>query len=498
MSCHKPNFACSLVTFLLGLLLLLGAICFVGLRVADKLIDTELSENLYLSPDSFVFSQWKNPSPPIYMQYWFFNVTNSEDVVNGEKPIVTEHGPFTFRFYQPKTNIAFYPNDTVSYKFNHTLVFLPEKSVGSLNMSITQLNVPLLTIQSFLKVSKIPHFLVNLLINLLQDSSVFVDHTVEEWLFGYEDPIFKLLHKFAPDFHIDIPSKFGFFAGYNNSDDGLYLVKTGKNNVNQANQISKWNGNDMVSWWTTNQSNMINGTDGTFMSPKVDTSKKLYGFVTDVCRSLYFVFANHTSVKEIDTLRFHVPAEVFANATENPNNRGFCVPTNSCLDSGVLDISSCKQGAPIIVSSPHFYMGAQKYIEGVVGMHPNKKEHETFVDVEPMSGFVFSGAKRLQINVYLQNLDIFYSLKEVHKVILPVLWLNESVLVDQSTANIFKSKVINLIEIVHLLQYVILAIGAILFLVGCGLLLQWNKTRRSKSMNLLLNNDDDDNFGDDD
>ena len=492
MSCKKPTFACSVITFLLGFILLVGASLFIGLKVADKIIEKEINENLFLSLDSFIFSEWQNPSPPIYMQYWFFNVTNSENVTRGGKPEVTEHGPFTFRLYQPKTNIAFYTNNTVSYMFNHTLVFQPEKSVGGLNMSITQLNIPLLTVQSILKKSSIPRFLIQLVVSVLNDTSVFVDHTVEEWLFGYDDPIFKLLHHFASLLHIDIPSKFGLFVGYNNSNDGVYLVNTGKGDITQTNQILKWNGHDKVFWWTSAEANMINGTDGTFLSPKVNSSKKLYAFVTDVCRSLYFVFANHTSVKGIKTLRFHLPSEVFANATENPDNKGFCVPTDNCLDSGVLDISSCKQGAPIVVSSPHFYLGAQKYINGVNGMHPNKEEHQTYMDVEQMSGSVFSGAKRLQININLQNFNIFSSLKNIHPVIMPILWLNESVLLDQSSADMFKSKVINPIEIVYVLQYTLLAISLVIFFLGFALIIQWYKIKKTKPLDVLLNEDSDD------
>jgi len=439
-----------------------------------------MKEKLVISPNSFIFSEWKTPPPPIYMQYWMFNVTNSENVTQGQKPTVEQIGPFTYRLYQPKTDIAFYVNNTVSYKFNHTLVFQPDMSFAHPDdIYITQLNVPLLTVQSLTQKLSIPHNLINLLILALGDTKVFVNHTVEEWLFGYPDPVFHAVHVIMNILHKHFSPKFGFFVDYNNSNDGLYLANTGKDDITKSNQVCKWNGNDSLQWWTSDEANMINGTDGTFMSPKVDKTKKLYAFVTDICRSVYFRYEKDTSIRDINTLKFTMPAIVFANATENPDNAGFCVPANNCLDSGVLDISTCKQDAPIVVSSPHFYLGSSKYIHGVNGMHPNKNEHETYVDVEPLSGSVLRAAKRLQINSHLQYLGIFSSLKHVNDVILPMLWLNESVMVDTATANMFKSDMLSLIKVAHVLPYVILGIGLALVLIGAILLALWYKRKNT-------------------
>lgn len=42
------------------------------------------------------------------------------------------------------------------------------------------------------------------------------------------------------------------------------------------------------------------------------------------------------------------------------------------------------QGAPIVVSFPHFYQADPKYINAVEGLNPNKEEHETYLDLQPV------------------------------------------------------------------------------------------------------------------
>lgn len=38
-----------------------------------------------------------------------------------------------------------------------------------------------------------------------------------------------------------------------------------------------------------------------------------------------------------------------------------------------------------MVSFPHFYQADPKYINAIEGMNPNKEEHETYLDLNPVS-----------------------------------------------------------------------------------------------------------------
>lgn len=36
------------------------------------------------------------------------------------------------------------------------------------------------------------------------------------------------------------------------------------------------------------------------------------------------------------------------------------------------------------MSSPHFYQAEEKFVEAVFGMKPNKQEHQTAIDINPV------------------------------------------------------------------------------------------------------------------
>lgn len=55
-------------------------------------------QEITLTEGSRVFETWKNPPPPVFMQYFFFNVTNVDDFLAGRaKPVLEQVGPYTYR-----------------------------------------------------------------------------------------------------------------------------------------------------------------------------------------------------------------------------------------------------------------------------------------------------------------------------------------------------------------------------------------------------------------
>ena len=80
---------------------------------------------------------------------------------------------------------------------------------------------------------------------------------------------------------------------------------------------------------------------------------------------------------------------------------------NQPMISGLLNISACKFNAPAYVSYPLFYQGDQYLIDQFDGetFHPNEKDHESYLILEPRSGVPLEVRVRLQINVLARELS---------------------------------------------------------------------------------------------
>uniref|UniRef100_A0A452FH73 Scavenger receptor class B member 2 n=1 Tax=Capra hircus TaxID=9925 RepID=A0A452FH73_CAPHI len=363
---------------------------------------------------SETFDSWKKPPLPVYTQFYFFNVTNPEEILNGETPWLEDVGPYTYRELRNKDEIQFGDNGTtISAVSNKAYVFERDKSVGDPKIDLLRtINILALTAMEWSQLPLLRELIKALLKAYRQ--KLFVTHRVDELLWGYKDEILSLISVFKHD----VSPYFGLFYGKNGTNDGDYVFLTGEDNYLNFSKIVEWNGKT----------------------------------------------SDFESVQGLPALRYKVPAEILANTSDNA---GFCIPKGNCLGSGVLNVSVCKNGAPIIISFPHFYEADEKFVSAIEGMHPNKEYHETFVDINPLTGVILRAAKRFQINVYVRKLDDFIETGNIQTLVFLVMYINESVLIDKETASRLKS-VINTTLIVTNIPYIIMALGVFL-----GLIFTW-------------------------
>ncbi|KTG06961.1 hypothetical protein cypCar_00020872 [Cyprinus carpio] len=337
------------------------------------------------------------------MEFFIFNVTNPDQFLKGEaKPHVTTMGPYTYREFRPKHNVSFVHNGTkVAAYTKKIFVFEPEKSVGDPNVDlVTTVNIPAVAVINRLKGAG---FWVASGISMYMGSigtTMFMTHTVQELLWGFKDPLLTRLKTIKPE----TDEYFGLMLHKNSSDDGEFVYHTGEQNYLDFGRIYTWKGEKMVSFWKTNQSNMINGTDGSSFHPFLTKEERLNVFTPDLCRSIHMRFEKEVELKGIPAYRFTPPRDTLASGKNNPENEGFCVTPKKCLDDGVLDVSVCR------------------------------KVWLRFLTFPQTMGVPVRAMKRAQFNIHLERVSGFPLTRNLNNTIFPILFLNESVVIDDASA----------------------------------------------------------------
>ncbi|CAN9504933.1 unnamed protein product [Ophioblennius macclurei] len=448
---------CVFSTGVFSLLLLILGICLVLSSVFPHSVQNVVKKEVVLKNGTDAFEAWRDPPAPIYMQFYFFNLTNPLEVLDGDRPAVVEIGPYTYREFRPMEQVDFQENGTKVAAVNtKTYIFQRNMSRGPESDLIRTVNIPAMTVMEKFKGDSLFANLISAYMRS-QSEGLFVTRTVGELLWGYEDGLLKALKVLSPE----LDDVFGLFYKSNASNDGEYVFSTGTKNYQDFARVETWRGESSLNWWTSDECNMINGTNGASFHPIISKSEMLYMFSSDLCRSLYAEYQDDVTVKGVPGYRFSPPSRVFANLSVNPDNAGFCVPPGNCLGSGLLNISTCKQGAPIIMSSPHFYEADEKFVQDVFGMKPDKEQHQTVIDVHPLTGNVLRAAKRLQINVYVEKISTFSQTGSVPTVVLPVVYLNESVVIDDASAEKLHAVVV-VKEVVENVPFMLIGLGIIL------------------------------------
>uniref|UniRef100_A0A8C6SAR4 Lysosome membrane protein 2-like n=1 Tax=Neogobius melanostomus TaxID=47308 RepID=A0A8C6SAR4_9GOBI len=378
--------------------LLIVGIGLIVTQVFRTMMHNRLKKEIVLVEGSRVFESWRRPPPPVYMELFFFNMTNVDAFLAGAKPQVTQVGPYTYRQYRYRANVSMVENGTKVSAYNtKSFVFLRERSVGDPSEdSITTVNIPAWAVMNKLKDSFWKASMMSVWMNSI-GSGLFTTRTVNELVWGYEDPVLALNWLIINAM---------FFKKKNGTSNGEFVYHTGQQNYLDFGRVVTWKGQSQLTFWTSNQSNSINGSDSAF-HPLLDKNERIYIFTPDLCRSIYMEFEKDVDVKGIPAYRFTPPRSVLASKEENPANEGFCVSPQECLGTGLLKVSPCRKGAPVVASFPHFYLADEKYVAAIEGMSPEREHHQTFLDINPTTGVIVRANKRAQVNILINRISGF-------------------------------------------------------------------------------------------
>ncbi|XP_030296000.1 platelet glycoprotein 4 [Sparus aurata] len=431
-----------------ALLAVLGGIL---IPAGNSIIEGTVKKEAVIENGTTAYDNWVSTGAAVYRQFWFFDVTNPVEIVeNGATPVVVQRGPYTYKTrYLPKENVTF-TNFTVTFLLPLGAIFEPSMSVGPEEDHITVLNLAVAGAYSLTPTTL--HGVVERLIKST-NSSLFQRRSVKELLWGYYDPMLKVTT--------------GLFSPYNGTYDGPYTVSTGEDDIANVGKILSWRGEESLTFWDDKYCNMINGTDASSFAPFVDKRKPLYFFSSDICRSVSASYEDSLDLKGIKVYRYTLQPNTLAAPNVNPDNQCYCRDpkvTKNCTMAGVLDISSCQGNKPIYISLPHFLYGSPSLRESVLGLSPSPEHHDTFMDVEPITGFTLRFAKRIQVNMMYGPSKVITVLKQVKDyTIFPIVWLNETAALDHETADMFKEELFSRVETLEVLQLSLLGIGVSIF-----------------------------------
>ncbi|XP_039627539.1 scavenger receptor class B member 1 isoform X1 [Polypterus senegalus] len=442
--------------------LLMTVFGIVLMFVGPTVVNQQVVKNVQINPNNELsYTMWRDIPVPFFMSIYFFDVLNPEEILKGEKPMVQQRGPYVYREFRQKTNITFHSNNTVSYQEYRKYHFFRNMSVGNESDEVTLPNM--LALGAAVMMEDQPNWMKMIMSITFNQLNVkpFLTLRVGDLLWGYDDPLVDFLSKWFPGM-IPFSGKFGLFADFNNSNTGLFTVHTGADDIRKVHMVDSWNGLKKVSYWNSDQCNMINGTAGQMWPPFMTPESTLPFYSPDACRSMELVYEKPGVVSRIPVYRFVAPKTLFANGTVYPPNEGFC----PCRESGIQNVSTCRYSSPTFISSPHFYNADPVLLQTVDGLSPNEEEHGLFIDIHPMTGIPMNCSIRLQLSLYIKKVSGISLTAKIAPVVLPMIWFAESGYIDGPVLTTFYNNLVLIPFILQTLQYMLPVVGILLLVLS--------------------------------
>uniref|UniRef100_A0A0A9Z111 Scavenger receptor class B member 1 n=1 Tax=Lygus hesperus TaxID=30085 RepID=A0A0A9Z111_LYGHE len=472
------------VVIIISLALLLG-----GLLVAiffNAWVNFFIDRHITLKDGGQVFEMWKKPPVVPVMRVYVYNVTNADDFLNnGDKPILDELGPFVYVEQWEKVNLTFNDNGTVSFQQRKTFVFDPDQSEGDENDMVVVPNIPMLSATSQSKhAARFLRLAMASIMDILKIKP-FVEVSVGQLLWGYEDPLLKLAKDVVPKEQKLPYEEFGLLYGKNGTSKDLVTVFTGANDITKFGLVDRFNGMSHLPHWKTEKCNSIAGSDGSIFPPHITKNTTLYVYDKDLCRLLPLKFKEEVDTSgHVQGFRFSPPEDVFAEIEKNPDNECFCPSGPPCAPHGLFNVSLCQYDSPVMISFPHFYLADPRLRDAVEGIsEPDPEKHSFWLDVQPEMGVSLRARARVQINLAVSQVVDIKQVATFPDIIFPIMWFEDGI-------NALPDKVTGLLSLATTLPpvartallYILFIAGVVLLVVSVTCLVR--KSGRQETLSL--------------
>ncbi|CAD6196217.1 unnamed protein product [Caenorhabditis auriculariae] len=476
------RFFCAAVLLAVGLLLLLTGL-IMHLAVVPTVVENSIIDNSRLLSGSLLMDKWKNPAYKMKFKLFVYSMKNPDEFMAGAIPEVSGSGPYTFDKTM-QNHVISTGNGTVKYRRFATFHFNERESCQTCILG-NRIWVPNMIYQKFVEAASTEG--MRAAGTTLLSQTAFLEVEVDELLFeGYKDPFLDKICEipfmnFVCEAILDVPDRIGLFYEANNTDSKVIEIADGTADVNDLGKILSYNNEKLLdeTWWNTEESRKIRGTDGSLFKPFIQKTDKLYVFVIELCRSIWLEFKEEIEFKGLKAYRFIMPPEVLDPSFEG--NEGFCNPTEKrffdsqneteCWPKGLLEISHCQRSqAPIMISMPNFLFADDEVKKTVKGMNESDLERDGItVDIEPRLGTVLRACRRSQVNIEMwkgKDLTFPINLKKMKSSLIPTVVVHEDIEIDDESLEQIQSQLYDAEWYAYTSATFISVFGALVFIVG--------------------------------
>ncbi|CAH0398991.1 unnamed protein product [Chilo suppressalis] len=377
---------------------------------------------------SFIYKTWEKLPYQLYAEVWVYNYTNVPEYLNGEDTVlkVKEVGPFLYEEFRTNSNITVDKERGVMTMIpNIRLQFLRNQSIADTNdVNIYVPNIALLAISTLLA-DQLGYFAnagAYYSINAL-GSKLFRNLTVEELLWGYEDPIVTIASSLLPAW-IDF-QKIGILDRFYASKEETVEVEIADEETRFS--IINWNDSPGIveqgfkDLNTSIPCNRARGTyEGIMMKSHLKKNTTIPIHRRQACRIIPFSYQEVVD----DKYGFEYYRYMMESSAFNSSSRYACNCNKNCLPDGFVDISNCYYGFPITLSKPHFMDADPQQQSYYQGMNPDPKKHSSILDVEPTIGVPLALSSKMQVNLAVRMSAGNPITKPLKDKIVPMLWLS--------------------------------------------------------------------------
>ncbi|XP_013112608.1 sensory neuron membrane protein 2 isoform X3 [Stomoxys calcitrans] len=483
---YKVALPWPLLGSLAGILLsILGAYC--GWFLFPDMVHKRVEESVVITDGSEQYQRFVELPQPLTFKVYIFNVTNPMKVQQGAIPIVQEVGPYVYKQYRKK-RVKHFSRDGSKISFIQDQLYLFDQEASSPYRESDNIVALNMHMNSVLQIGENDPGLAILLVHLNANikaifndpKSMFVSTSVKEYLFdgvrfcinpqGLAKAICNQIKEGGSKTIRELKDgslAFSFFNHKNGTGREVYEVHTGKDDAMRVLEIQKLDDNHHLQVWLnttdnveSSMCNQINGTDASSYPPFRKKGDSMYIFSADICRSVQLFYQKEVKYKGIPGFRYSIGENFINDIGPEHDNDCFCVDKltnvikrkNGCLYTGAMDLTNCLD-APVILTLPHMLGASNEYTKTIKGLKPDAKIHQTFVDVQYLTGTPLQGGKRVQFNMFLKSINRITITENLTTALMPAIWVDEGIQLNDEMVAFFKKRLINTLQTLSIVHW---------------------------------------------